>query len=96
MARSSRCRWIEYVTRNTLKKYLICLVSFALVPTAASAQTAPTLEDPLGIPADISLFGEADPNVRTATAIVNGQVITGTDVDQRAALVTAASNNQLS
>ena len=65
----------------------------ALLPASASAQT---LDDPLGIPADISLLGEADPNVRTATAIVNGHVITGTDIDQRVALVLSASNNQLS
>jgi len=64
----------------------------ALLPASASAQT---LDDPLGIPADISLLGEANPNVRTATAIVNGHVITGTDIDQRVALVVSASNNQL-
>ncbi|WP_287447492.1 peptidylprolyl isomerase [Altererythrobacter sp.] len=66
-----------------------------MIPAAASAQNAPAADDPLGIPADISLLGEANPNVRTATAIVNGHVITGTDVDQRVALVTSASNNQL-
>ncbi|MDX1702735.1 MAG: peptidylprolyl isomerase [Altererythrobacter ishigakiensis] len=66
-----------------------------MIPTAATAQNAPAADDPLGIPANISLLGEANPNVRTATAIVNGHVITGTDVDQRVALVTSASNNQL-
>ncbi|WP_245638302.1 peptidylprolyl isomerase [Altererythrobacter ishigakiensis] len=66
-----------------------------MIPTAANAQNAPAADDPLGIPANISLLGEANPNVRTATAIVNGHVITGTDVDQRVALVTSASNNQL-
>jgi len=81
------------VTRNILKNYLVSLAAFALLPASASAQT---LDDPLGIPADISLLGEANPNVRTATAIVNGHVITGTDIDQRVALVVSASNNQLS
>lgn len=60
-----------------------------------SAQTAPAADDPLRIPSDFSLLGEPNPNVRTATAIVNGHVITGTDVDQRVALVTSASRNQL-
>ncbi len=32
-------------------------------------------------------MSKADPNVRKATAIVNGEVITETDVDQRLALV---------
>jgi len=80
------------VTRNILKNCLVSLAALALLPASASAQT---LDDPLGIPADISLLGEANPNVRTATAIVNGHVITGTDIDQRVALVVSASNNQL-
>ena len=81
------------MTRNILKNCLVSLAALALLPASASAQT---LDDPLGIPADISLLGEANPNVRTATAIVNGHVITGTDIDQRVALVISASNNQLS
>jgi len=83
------------VTRNRLKNCLVSLAALAFLPAAATAQTTPTLDDPLGIPADISLLGEANPNVRTATAIVNGHVITGTDIDQRVALVISASNNQL-
>lgn len=81
------------MTRNILKNCLVSLAALAFLPASASAQT---LDDPLGIPADISLLGEANPNVRTATAIVNGHVITGTDIDQRVALVISASNNQLS
>ena len=81
------------MTRNILKNCLVSLAALALLPASASAQT---LDDPLGIPADISLLGEANPNVRTATAIVNGHVITGTDIDQRVALVLSASNNQWS
>ena len=84
------------MTRKTLKNCLVSLAVLAALPVAVSAQTAPTADDPLGIPADISLLGEANPNVRTATAIVNGHVITGTDIDQRLALVTAAPNNQTS
>lgn len=84
------------MTRNILKNCLVSLAALALLPAAATAQTATALDDPLGIPADISLLGEANPNVRTATAIVNGHVITGTDIDQRVALVISASNNQLS
>jgi peptidyl-prolyl cis-trans isomerase SurA len=44
------------------------------------------------IPADVKLLGKMDPNSRHATAKVNGQIITGTDVDQRVALVLAAND----
>jgi peptidyl-prolyl cis-trans isomerase SurA len=43
------------------------------------------------IPSDVKLLGKMDPNERHATAKVNGSIITGTDVDQRVALVLAAS-----
>jgi peptidyl-prolyl cis-trans isomerase SurA len=74
------------------------LVGLALSPAALPAQTVavPTSDNPFGLPSDITLFGKADPDRRSATAIVNGYVITGTDIDQRVALVTAASETQLS
>lgn len=83
--------------RKKLNRFFFSLAAAGLIaaPAGIGAQTAPSIDDPLGIPANISLLGETDPNVRTATAIVNGQVITGTDVDQRVALVTSASRNQL-
>ena len=69
------------------------MIGLLAVPSIAPAQTVavPTAENPFGLPADVTLFGKADPNRRAATAIVNGYVITGTDIDQRVALVTAAS-----
>lgn len=69
-------------------------VSIALAG-AAIAQTVPDEGVPdntdLKIPSNLQIFGKVDPNVRKATAIVNGTVLTGTDVDQRTAL-TAAFN----
>jgi peptidyl-prolyl cis-trans isomerase SurA len=69
------------------------MLGLAAAPMAAGAQTVavPTADNPFGLPENITLFGKADPDKRTATAIVNGYVITGTDIDQRVALVTAAS-----
>lgn len=62
----------------------------AMTMTAGlSAQTAEEESAPqvgLDIPANSQIFGKFDPNIRKATAIVNDVVITGTDVDQRAAL----------
>lgn len=69
------------------------MVALAVTPVSAPAQTVavPTADNPFGLPEDITLFTKADPDKRTATAVVNGYVITGTDIDQRVALVTAAS-----
>jgi len=50
----------------------------------------------LELPQSITLMGKADPNVRKATAIVNGEVITATDVDQRLALVILANSGKVS
>ena len=65
-------------------------------------QVGPTIEDQslpdntgLNIPENLQVFGNLDPNVRKATAIVNDNVLTRTDVDQRMALITAANNVQL-
>ena len=57
----------------------------------ANAQQGPTASNPFGIPEEVVMFEQQDPNVRTATAKVNGAVITGTDIDHRVALVLAAS-----
>nr|WP_241233621.1 peptidylprolyl isomerase [Altericroceibacterium xinjiangense] len=49
-----------------------------------------SLDDPFNIPNDVQILGQ-NPNLRRATARVNGDVITGTDVEQRVALVLAAN-----
>ena len=66
---------------------------------AAAAQTVPDASVPetggLNIPSNLQIFGKVDLNVRRATAIVNETVITGTDVDQRVALIAAANNAKI-
>lgn len=52
--------------------------------------------DPFNLPSNVQLFGNITPNLRRATAIVNGDIITGTDVDQRLALVLAANGGKIS
>lgn len=73
-------------------------------PLAAQtpAANAANADDPgananLDLPANPDILG-ADPvsQFRGATAIVNGTIITGTDIDQRLALVLAANQNELS
>lgn len=52
-------------------------------------------EGAIVIPDDVKIFGNDNPNLRRATAVVNGDVITGTDVDQRLALIVAANEGKI-
>jgi peptidyl-prolyl cis-trans isomerase SurA len=65
----------------------------AAAAVAQSAGSAPSTN--LNIPTNPQFFGSGDPTVRKATALVNGDVITGTDVDQRVALVVLANEGQV-
>ena len=74
-------------------------VMLALVAGGAVAQTVPDNSVPstgLDIPANLQIFGKLDPNIRKPTAVVNETVITGTDVDQRVALLAVANGTVLS
>lgn len=69
-------------------------VALIALAGGALAQTVPDQSVPdtnLDIPSNLQIFGKLDPNVRKPTAIVNDTVITGTDVDQRVALLEAAN-----
>src|SRR3546814_3668433 len=46
-------------------------------------------------PPEVHAVGKSDPNVRKATAIINGEIITGTDVDQRLALIITANGGKV-
>ena len=56
-----------------------------------SAPDPGAIDTPLNLPNDVTVFGKFDPTIRKATAIVNGFIITDTDVDQRLNLVLAAN-----
>lgn len=70
----------------------------SFVPAAAQsgAATTPSPNNPFGLPSDVTLLGQANPNERSATAVVNGYVITGTDIEQRVNLITNASQTEVS
>ncbi|MBW8911463.1 MAG: peptidylprolyl isomerase [Sphingomonas sp.] len=81
-------------------KFLLIAIAGAVAMSAPLiGQTVsgdePEMSGGLNLPKDITVFGNRDPNVRTATAIVNGTIITQTDVDQRLALVVAANGGKL-
>ena len=64
----------------------------------ATGQAAPPAGSPasaLRLPENPRLFGQAMPSVVKATAIINGEVITQTDIDQRLALMVIANGGQL-
>jgi peptidyl-prolyl cis-trans isomerase SurA len=61
--------------------------------TAAVAQSGSTTR-PLNLPENPQLFGTALPAVVKATAIINSEVITQTDIDQRLALLLLANPGQ--
>ena len=63
---------------------------------AQDEQATPGTNDPLNLPDSITMLGDQNPNIRKPTAVVNGYVITGTDVDQRVALVLEANNSKVS
>ncbi|MBB5985544.1 peptidylprolyl isomerase [Sphingobium lignivorans] len=84
-----------------IARAVIASVATCLIVQAAPSQTvggddlnAPSTA--LDIPADVTMFGKRDPNVRKATALVNGEVITETDIEQRLALVVLANGGKVS
>ena len=62
----------------------------------AFAQATAETEASLNLPQQFTMLTNPDPNVRKATAVVNGHVITGTDLDHRVALLVDASENEIS
>jgi peptidyl-prolyl cis-trans isomerase SurA len=49
----------------------------------------------LNLPSTLTTFGKVDPQVRKATAIINGEIITGTDVDHRLGLIMIANGGKI-
>lgn len=72
-----------------------CLAALAATLAASAALAQQAQQGDIVIPDDVKIFGNDNPNVRRATAVVNGDVVTGTDVDQRLALVVAANQNKI-
>jgi peptidyl-prolyl cis-trans isomerase SurA len=62
---------------------------------AVGAQRAEAPPSNLDLPSDVKILAHTDPSVRKATAIVNGAIITDTDVDQRLALALASSQGRV-
>ncbi len=76
-------------------RFMIAAAVGGLVATSGMAQTVPDPVGPQTVIPSVPTLAVRDPNVRRATAVVNGDIITGTDVDQRVALVVAANDGQV-
>ena len=85
-------------------RFALALTGAGLVAiaTAGTAQTAAPAAKPavdsttsLRLPDNPQVFGKAMPDIVKASVIVNGEVLTGTDVDQRVALMALASGQAI-
>src|SRR3954449_5401906 len=92
--------------RRTSVRSLSAAAALAIAAgTAALAQTAqtppaaqpaePSSTSALRLPENPQVFGSTMPSVVKATAIVNGAVITQTDIDQRLALLAIANGGKI-
>jgi peptidyl-prolyl cis-trans isomerase SurA len=87
---------------STRALYAGAAVLLAIASAAAAQQQAAdrpsqpiNSTQSLHLPENPEVFGTAMPAIIKATAIVNGDVITGTDVDQRLALLAIANGNEI-
>ena len=67
-------------------------LALATATTAQQPAAGPDSTAALNLPQNPQIFGTPLPSVVKATAIVNGEVITQTDIDQRLALMSIANN----
>jgi peptidyl-prolyl cis-trans isomerase SurA len=85
--------------KNRIFRAASMLMAGALFALPISAQTVgddgavPTTN--LNLPSTLSTFGKVDLNLRKATAIINGEIITGTDVDHRLGLISIANGGKI-
>jgi peptidyl-prolyl cis-trans isomerase SurA len=73
-------------------------MGLAVIGMSANAQEQEQPQagaDSLKLPQDLTIFENRDPNIRKPTAVVNGQIITQTDVDQRLALIVLANGGSV-
>jgi peptidyl-prolyl cis-trans isomerase SurA len=83
-------------TRAASLAALAALAALVAAAGAASAQEQPVSSvSGLNLPANPVVFGTSLPSVIKATAIVNGEIITQTDIDQRLALLAIANGGEI-
>ena len=74
---------------------LIGLAGAAVAQQAPADASRPSSAAVLKLPQTVTVYGKALPSVIKASAIVNGEVITQTDIDQRMGLLAIANNTPI-
>jgi peptidyl-prolyl cis-trans isomerase SurA len=84
-------------TRFRASLALLGLVSMSAILAAQSVPDEGGIPNVgLNLPTTLTTFGKVEPTFRKPTAVVNGDVITGTDVEQRLALIIMSNGGQIS
>lgn len=74
---------------------IVLIAPLATAMAAAQDGQPPAPSGQLNIPSNVQFVGQTESGVRKATAIVNGDVITGSDIDQRAAWLITSNQLQI-
>ena len=82
-------------SRKTLTSMTLCIMAATLPVGGASPVFAQGSVDSLNLPNDLTIFGKGDPNLHKPTAVVNGKIITQTDIEQRLALIKLANGDNI-
>ncbi|TNE44001.1 MAG: peptidylprolyl isomerase [Sphingomonadales bacterium] len=82
-------------SRKTLIFMTMSITAAAFPGVVAGPAMAQGTADSLNLPSDLTIFENRDPNLHKPTAVVNGQIITQTDVDQRLALIVLANGGKV-
>jgi len=83
------------ISKMTKAAPLTALVALGVAVASAAAAQEQATGGVLNLPSNPTIFGSTLPSVVKATAIVNGEVITQTDVDQRVALMAIANGGSI-
>jgi peptidyl-prolyl cis-trans isomerase SurA len=84
---------MKFEMRHGIALGLIAVMTSATAQTVGDGNSVPTTN--LNLPSTLSTFGKVEPTLRKATAIINGEIVTGTDVDQRLALIVLANGGRI-
>ena len=84
---------IPFVRRSLLLALAVTTSSIVTAQTVGDGGAVPSTN--LNLPSTFTTFGKVEPTLRKATAIVNGEIITGTDIEQRLALIILANGGKV-
>jgi len=73
----------------------LCVIAAAFPLGHAAPALAQGSADSLKLPDDLTIFDKRDPHLHKPTAVVNGKIITQTDIEQRLALIVLANGDNI-